>query len=199
MLKHLKALFSSWYYMALNMYYFVFCKKWVDNKIEEYLLREYNDDDIIVVGVHGIFEYYWQSLVRYMKYFDEQGKVFIPIGYNFFDENNKTIDVIKKQLDDIHSKTGAKIVIIGNSSGAVKASEIMYKHNSSYIQELVPLASIYAPTRGVAFWWYWIAPDSKKTINDQFEKPNKVPIPKTKISLYGKYDAFVIPRTASIC
>ncbi|MFH1769924.1 MAG: hypothetical protein ABH828_00005, partial [archaeon] len=46
---------------------------------------------------------------------------------------------------------------------------------------------------------YWIAPDSKKTINDQFEKPNKVPIPKTKISLYGKYDAFVIPRTASIC
>jgi hypothetical protein len=70
--------------MAMNILYFLFYKKWVDKKIKEYMSRKYKPDDIIVIAVHGIFEYYWQSLVRYMTYFDKKGQVLIPIGFDYF-------------------------------------------------------------------------------------------------------------------
>lgn len=66
---YLRTLIESWFYMIQNIYYFLTYKKWVDKKIKEYINKKYNNNDEIILAAHGIFEYYWQSFPKYMKYF----------------------------------------------------------------------------------------------------------------------------------
>jgi hypothetical protein len=47
------ATFKSWYYMAENVIYYLFYKKWVDRKVKEYLDRRYKKDEVIVVALQN--------------------------------------------------------------------------------------------------------------------------------------------------
>ena len=180
--------------MALNVLYFLFNKRWTDRKIKEYLSRKYEKDDVIVIAVHGIFEYYWQSLVRYMKYFDKRGKVVIPFGYDYMGTHAEAVEKLSKEIEAIKKKTGAQIVLLGNSSGSAICAKYLYK-NSKLVKELIPLAIAYLPVcKGVAFWWRWLEKTPKEELIFYEKKLNKVKIPKTKISIYAKYDAFIIPK-----
>ena len=129
----------------MNILYFIFNKRWTDRKIKEYLARKYKKDDIIVIAVHGIFEYYWQSLVRYMKYFDKRGKVLIPLGYDYFEPHGDSVKKLAKEIDKIKKKTKAQIVLMGNSSGSTILGKYMYETKGKIIKEFIPLAIAYLP------------------------------------------------------
>jgi YD repeat-containing protein len=182
--------------MAMNVLYYIFNKRWTDRKIREYLNRKYQKDDIIVIAVHGIFEYYWQSLVRYMKYFDKQGKVVIPISFDYLKPHAKSLIDIEKKIYNIRRKTKAQIVLLGNSAGANILARYMYKTQGRLIREFIPLGiSTQTKGAGITFWWFWFF---EKTPKEELEfyakKFYKENIPKTKINIYGKHDLFILNK-----
>jgi len=187
-------LIKSWAYMVINVFYFLFNKRWTDKKIKEYLNRKYKKDDIIVIAVHGIFEYYWQSLVKYMKYFDKRGKVVIPLGYDYYEPHGDSVKKLSKEIEEIKKKTGAQIVLLGNSSGSNILVRYMYQTKGKLIKEFIPLgiANVLTP-RGVTFWWTkWIEKTPKKELNFYIHKSNQIKVPKTNINIYAKRDVFIL-------
>ena len=189
---------KSWYYMAENVFYYLFYKKRVDKKIKQYLNRKYKKDDVVVVAIHGVFEYYWQSYPKYMKYFEKKGKCIIPIQYNFFDHQKKSMENIKKQIEDIHKKTKAKIVILGDSDGGFVGAMYMLEKKPNFVKEFIPLTMYYQMPRGVAFWWVFIKVTPDKFMNYYFNRFKKEKIPTMKINLCAKYDAFILPARVGV-
>jgi len=176
----------------MNVFYYLFSKSYVDKKIREYLSCTYKKDDIIVVALHGIFEYYWQSFTMYLKYFDKQGRVIIPICHNYWKPHDEILKKITKDIQNIKDKTKATIVLVGNSDGALLGSQYMYATKGKLIKEFIPIAGPYEKTNGVAFWWNWIRPTSSSYLAKLYQRLQKEKPPKTKQALYASKDYFVL-------
>jgi hypothetical protein len=191
---YLITVFESWYYMIENIYYFFTHKKWVDKKIKEYINKKYTKNDKIILATHGIFEYYWQSFPKYMKYFNKKNKIIIPLKYNYFKSQRECLKDIKNQIESIHKKTNAKIILIGDSLGARILGKYLIEENPKFVKEFIPISGVWHKIFGVAFWWYWLDKTPKRDLIlwDQDFKNKK--IPKTKIALYAKRDAFIYPE-----
>lgn len=191
-----RATIESWYYMAENILYYLFYKKWVDRKIKEDLSRKYKKDDVIIVAVHGFCEYYWQSFTKYMEYFDKRGKVIIPFEFDYIDPDIKTVEKLAKEVQYIQDKTKAKIVLMGDSVGAIIIGKYLFKYNPSFVKENIPVAGLYdeyKKCKGIAFWARWLIKTPKEEIAEFAKILKTTKIPKTKIALYGKYDIFILP------
>lgn len=191
---YLITLFESWYYMAENIYYFLTHKKWVDKKIKEYINKKYTKNDEIILAVHGIFEYYWQSFPKYIKFFDKKNKVIIPLKYNYFNSQEECLKEIKNQIELVHKKTNAKIILTGDSLGARLLGRYMLEENPKFIKEFIPISCVWQKIFGVAFWWYWLDKTPKEELKLWDDDFNNKKIPKTKIALYAKQDAFIYPE-----
>jgi len=192
------ATFKSLYYMAENVIYYLFYKKWVDRKVKEYLDRRYKKDEVIVVALHGFCEYYWQSFTKYMEYFDRKGKVIIPVGFDYCEDDKIIVEILAKKLKEIHNRTKARIILIGDSTGAIINAKYLFKYKPDFVSENIPIAGLYEEykkDRGIAFWARWFIKTPEKDIARFAEKLKKSKIPKTRIALYARYDAFVIPTS----
>ncbi|MBW2978034.1 WG repeat-containing protein [Candidatus Woesearchaeota archaeon] len=185
-------LIKTWFYMGLNVFYFLFSKHWVDKKIKEYLSRKYNKNDTIIIAIHGVFEYYWQSFTRYMKYFDKKGKVIIPIHYDYTKSFDDATAKVKKQIQEIAKKTKCNIILIGNSSGGLVGAKYMIESKGKYVKEFIPVATFYS-REGYGVFAKLIIAVLKEPYKNMpaHEKLLKQKIPKTKIEVYGSKDIFI--------
>jgi pimeloyl-ACP methyl ester carboxylesterase len=190
--------FNSWIYILESIYHYFFSKKWTDKKISKYLKKKYNKDDVVVVALHGLFEYYWQFFPKYIRYFDERKKSFIPIGYNYHQADSDSVEEIKNKIEEVHKKTGAKIVILGSSLGAMIAIKYVLKYNPKFVKEVIPLAGMYDWVKGITFWGYWIVKTPREEFEYYINKLKKEKIPKVKLAIYAKKDVFVYPNKARI-